>query len=270
MGLWPVRIDPSQIDQILANLCVNARDAISGVGNIIIETDNRSFDEDACESLADCEPGEYVMLAVRDTGSGMSAEALAHLFEPFFTTKGVGEGTGLGLAMVYGAVRQNRGFIHVQSEPGEGTTFRIYLPRHLARAEEQPRTPASIPETRGQETILLVEDELSILNMTRLMLEKLGYTVIPAKTPGEAMHLAREHSGNLHLLITDVIMPEMNGRDLARNLLSLYPDIKRLFMSGYTADVITHSGVLEEGVHFLQKPFHSKALAAKVREALER
>ncbi len=270
MGLWPVRIDPSQIDQILANLCVNARDAISGVGNIIIETDNRVFDEDACEGLVDCEPGQYVMLFVRDTGSGMSAEALEHLFEPFFTTKGVGEGTGLGLAMVYGAVRQNRGFIHVQSEPGEGTTFRIYLPRHLARVEEHPRAPASTPASRGQETILLVEDELSILNMTRLMLEKLGYTVLPAKTPGEAMHLAREHSGRIHLLITDVIMPEMNGRDLAKSVLSLYPDIKRLFMSGYTADVITHSGVLEEGVHFLQKPFHSKALAAKVREALER
>jgi CheY-like chemotaxis protein len=180
----------------------------------------------------------------------------------------VGQGTGLGLATVYGIVKQNHGFINVYSEPGRGTTFQIHLPRHTERAVG-PGGEAAVPTPgRGHETILLVEDEASILRVSRRLLENLGYTVLAAATPGEAMQLAREHAGEIHLLITDVVMPEMNGRDLARNLLSQYPNLRRLFMSGYTANVIAHHGVLDPGVHFLQKPFTIPALADKVREVL--
>ena len=193
---------------------------------------------------------------------------LAHIFEPFFTTKEIGKGTGLGLATVYGIVKQNNGFINVYSEPGQGTTFTIYLPRHAGKAAQARTEGAAEPAARGHETILLVEDEPAILKLTTTMLEQQGYTVLAAGTPGEAIRLAEEHAGEIHLLMTDVVMPEMNGRDLAKNLLSLYPNLKRLFMSGYTADVIAHHGVLDEGVHFIQKPFSMKDLAAKVREAL--
>jgi PAS domain S-box-containing protein len=268
--LWPVKMDSSQIDQVLANLCVNARDAIDGVGKVTIETDNIAFDEAYCADHAGFVSGEYVMLAVSDDGRGMEKEVLEHLFEPFFTTKGVGEGTGLGLATVYGIVKQNQGFINVYSEPGTETTFRIYLPRHVGKAAQARLEGPAEPVSSGQETVLLVEDESAILNMGRKMLEKLGYLVVTAGTPGEAIRLAEEHAGEIHLLRTDVVMPEMNGRDLARRLLSLYPDLKRLFMSGYTANVIAHRGVLEEGVHFIQKPFSMKDLGFKVREALER
>ena len=268
-GLWPVRVDPSQIDQILANLCVNARDAIADVGKLTIETANSDFDADYCAAHAGFGPGEYVRLAVSDDGCGMDEETLAHVFEPFFTTKTVGEGTGLGLAMVYGIVKQNDGFINVCSEPGHGTTFTIYLPRYVGKAEQARGEDAGEPLVRGQETILLVEDERAILEMTTEMLELHGYVVVAALTPGEAIRMAREHTGDIHLLMTDVVMPEMNGRDLAKNLLSIYPHIKRLFTSGYTADLIAHRGVLDDGVHFLQKPFSMKGLAAKVREALE-
>ena len=210
-----------------------------------------------------------MQLAVSDDGCGMDEETIRRLFEPFFTTKAVGEGTGLGLATVYGIVKQNNGFIAVDSEPGEGSTFTIYLPRHVAAAEpvEQEGRPA--PAARGRETILLVEDEPAILRLAARMLESQGYNVVAASGPGEAIRLAREHRGEIHLLITDVVMPEMNGRDLAKNLLSLYPQIRRLFMSGYTSDVIAHQGVLDEGVHFIQKPFTTQELAARVRGALE-
>ena len=268
-NLWPVKIDPSQIDQILANLCVNARDAIAGVGKVTIETTNIAFDEGYCADHAGFVPGEYVLLAVSDNGCGMDKETLAKLFEPFFTTKEMGKGTGLGLATVYGIVKQNNGFINVYSEPDQGTTFKIYLPRLRGKAEEMRTEGAAGPAMRGQETILLVEDEPAMLELTRTLLEMQGYTVLAASTPGEAIRLAREHAGEIHLLITDVVMPEMNGRDLAKNLLSLYPNLKRLFMSGYTANVIAHHGVLDEGVHFIQKPFSRKDLAAKVREALD-
>ena len=196
-----------------------------------------------------------MLLAVSDDGCGMDKETLAHIFEPFFTTKGVGKGTGLGLATVYGIVKQNNGFINVYSEPGQGTTFTIYLPRHAGKAEQARTEGAAEPAARGHETILLVEDEPAILKLTTRMLEQLGYTVLAASTPGEAIRLAREHAGEIHLLMTDVVMPEMNGRDLARNLLSLYPHLKCLFMSGYTADVIAHHGVLDEG-----RAFHPEAV----------
>ncbi|MFI5380950.1 MAG: ATP-binding protein, partial [Tepidisphaerales bacterium] len=267
--LWPVHVDPSQLDQILANLCVNARDAIEGVGEITIETGNIALDEGYCARHAGLLPGEYVTLTVSDTGSGMDRETQSHLFEPFFTTKGVGAGTGLGLATVYGIVKQNNGWINVDSKLGRGTTFTIYLPRHVNKAGPTLSDGATQSVVRGHETILLVEDESLILTMTTTMLQKQGYTVLAAGTPGEAIRLAREHAGEIHLLMTDVVMPEMNGRDLARNLLSLYPGLKRLFMSGYTADVIAHHGVLDEGVYFMQKPFSMSRLSVKVRQALD-
>jgi PAS domain S-box-containing protein len=268
-NLGPVRIDPSQIDQLLANLCVNARDAIKGVGKITIETDAAAFDDAYCTEHAGFTSGEFLLLVVSDNGCGMDPETIGHLFEPFFTTKELGKGTGLGLASVYGAVKQNNGFINVYSEPGQGTTFKVYLPRHTAKSMVPlPEQAAGRPLERGHEIILLVEDEPAILKMTTKMLERLGYTVIGAATPGEAIRLARENTGRIDLLMTDVVMPEMNGRDLAENILSIYPGIKRLFMSGYTANVIAHHGVLDAGVHFIQKPFSRKDLAARVREAI--
>jgi PAS domain S-box-containing protein len=267
--VWPVKMDPTQVDQILTNLCVNARDAIVDTGKVTIETGKASFDEEYCAHHAGFVPGEYVLLAVSDNGCGMDEETQAHLFEPFFTTKEVGKGTGLGLAMVYGVVKQNNGFINVYSELGQGTTFKIYLPRHLDKTVFLPKNKLDKPSERGHETILLVEDEPAILEMSTIMLERLGYTVLAAGTPGEAIRLAQEHPGRIDLLLTDVIMPEMNGRDLAKNLLSIYPDIRRLFMSGYTASVIAHHGVLDQGVHFIHKPFSMKDLGEKLREALE-
>ncbi len=268
--LWPVKVDPTQIDQILANLCVNARDAIADVGKITIETENIAFDADYCENHVGFTPGDFVMLAVSDNGCGMDKETLANLFEPFFTTKEVGEGTGLGLATVYGIVKQNNGFINVYSEPGEGTTFKIYLPRHAGEIEEAfSESPAELPLGMG-EIVLLAEDEPTIIEMVKMMLENLGYQVLTADTPGRAMDLAREYAGKIDLLMTDVVMPEMNGRNLAEKLRMLYPDLKILFMSGYTANVIAHRGVLDEGVQFLQKPFSMKDLAAGVREALDK
>lgn len=267
--LWPVNMDPSQLDQMLANLCVNARDAINGIGKIIIETRQVTFNEDYCPQLPDAVPGEYVVLVVCDDGCGMDTETLANIFEPFFTTKSVGEGTGLGLATVYGVVKQNGGFITVDSEPGRSTTFRVYLPRYVGKNIQKKTESLPEPAAIGNETILLVEDVQEILDVTAMLLKSVGYTILPAITPGEAMRLAREHAGEIHLLITDVVMPEMNGRDLARNLLSLYPNIKRLFMSGYTADIIASQGMLEFDVNFLQKPFSMKVLTDKVREVLE-
>lgn len=266
--LGPVKMDPSQIDQILANLCVNARDAVKGVGKITIETGAAEFDKDYCAEHAGFLPGEYVLLAVSDTGCGMAEETVRHVFEPFFTTKEVGKGTGLGLATVYGAVKQNNGFIHVYSEPGRGTIFRIYLPRHMEGMTVPPNKASTKPAACGSETILLVEDEPAILRMASMMLERLGYTVIAAQNPGEAVRLADAHASPIDLLMTDVVMPEMNGRDLAQTILSIYPDIKCIFMSGYTADIIAHHGVLDEGVHFIQKPFSTKDLGAKLRTVL--
>jgi PAS domain S-box-containing protein len=268
-NLGLVNMDPSQLDQILANLFVNARDAIADTGKVTIETDTVGIDEAYCKMHTDFVPGEYVMLAVSDNGCGMDAETMAHLFEPFFTTKEMGKGTGLGLAMIYGIVKQNSGFINVCSELGQGTTFKVYLPQHGGNAVPTPQEDTTGSVARGNETILLVEDEPMILDMTKAMLELHGYKVLPAPTPGEAIRLAQEHAGDLHLLMTDVVMPEMNGRNLAKNLLSLYPKLKCLFMSGYTANVIAHQGVLDEGVHFIQKPFSVNDLAAKTREALD-
>ncbi|MEI6033246.1 MAG: CHASE domain-containing protein [Verrucomicrobiae bacterium] len=265
-GLWPVKMDPTQVDQIVINLCVNARDAIADVGAITIETRNKTLDEDYCANRIGAVPGEYVQISVSDSGCGMDKPTLSHIFEPFFTTKEIGKGTGLGLATVYGIVKQNHGVINAYSEPEHGTTFTVSLPRHRGEAEP-PNPEPKVPE-RGRETILLVEDEPAILNMTKEVLERLEYTVLAASSPAEAIGLAESHPGAINLLITDVIMPEMNGKDLGKKLLDLSPSLKCLFMSGYTANVLSPHGVLNPDVHFIQKPFSMGELSAKVREAL--
>lgn len=267
-GTLPIYIDPSQIDQILTNLCVNARDAISGVGNIIIETHAVTFNKTHCPDHSEIMPGEYVQLIISDNGCGMDKETLDKIFEPFFTTKESGKGTGLGLATIYGVIKQNDGHIYVTSKPGQGTSFRIYLPMHMSETTGlQDKTPA-IQGAPGHETILLVEDEPAILDMAQLMLESMGYRVLSASTPGEAIHLAKEHTGEIHLMITDIVMPEMSGLDLAKIILSLHRGIRRLFMSGYSGDVIAQQNIPEEDFNFIQKPFSIHELDIQVRRAL--
>ena len=267
-GGWPVKIDPSQIDQILANLCVNARDAIADVGRVTIETENIRFDEEYCADHPGFVAGEYVLLAVSDDGCGMDNKTLENIFEPFFTTKEVAKGTGLGLAMIYGIVKQNEGFVNVYSEPGKGTTFRVYFARHYeAPISVEKHVVDEIPHGTG-ETVLVVEDEAAILKLTGRILDNQGYKVLLASNPTEAMAQVRELPGEVDLLITDVVMPEMNGRDLAKKMQADYPKLKVLFMSGYTANVIAHHGVLDAGVQFIQKPFAGRDLARKIREVM--
>jgi len=269
LDLWKVKIDPSQVDQILANLVVNARDAIFGVGAVTMRTENVVIDDSNRAENPEFIPGQYVLLTVSDTGAGMTQEVRENIFEPFFTTKEVGKGTGLGLSTVYGIVKQNDGFIYVASEPGEGTTFRIYLPRFEAETAQVPSEHVAVLRPTGTETILLVEDDEAILNLGKIILENLGYTVLAARTPGHAIHLAEEHPGDIRLLITDVVMPEMHGRELAEKLSAIRPNLKCLYMSGYTADVIAHRGILDEGLNFIQKPFGGDDLAARVRQMLD-
>ncbi|WP_300457302.1 PAS domain S-box protein [Desulfobacula sp.] len=269
INLWSIKIDPSQIDQILANLCVNAKDAIKDVGKVTIETDNVIFDMDYCLKYNGFVPGDYVMIAFSDNGCGMDKEILGNLFEPFFTTKGIGEGTGLGLATVYGIVKQNNGFINVYSEVDKGTTFRLYFPRHAGKVHLAEKPVSKKTDETGWKTILLVEDEEAILKMATLMLERLGYSVIAASNPMEALKIGKSHAKQIHLLITDVVMPGMNGRELSKEMYKHFPDLKCLFMSGYTANVIAHHGVLDDDMQFIQKPFSRQDLAAKVREVLD-
>ena len=267
--LWTVKMDPTQIDQLLANLSLNARDAIGGVGHIILETSNVVLDESYAETHVGLLTGEYVMLAVSDDGCGMDKETLDHIFEPFFTTKPLGEGTGLGLATVYGILKQNGGYVNVYSEPQKGTTFRIYLPRHLDAQRSEEEWKPQHPVARATGTVLLVEDEEALLLSGRRLLESLGYSVLPAITTALALQTAQNHEGTIHLLMTDVIMPEMNGHDLWQHVSALRPGIKCLFVSGYTADLIARHGVLNEGVHFLQKPFSRQDLALKIQQVLQ-
>jgi PAS domain S-box-containing protein len=268
--LWHIRIDPSQVDQLLANLMVNARDAIREAGKITIKTDNVKIDQAFCAAHPGITPGDYVLLMVNDDGCGMDQETLAHIFEPFFTTKDKDKGTGLGLATVYGIVKQNHGYIEVDSEPGRGATFGVYLPRFRAAKSDFIDNKTVQPEPKGgTETVLFVEDEQAILRLGTRILKRLGYTVLNAETPAEALHLAETHPGEIHLLITDMVMPGMNGWELARKLSAIRPDVKCLYISGYTADVIAKHGILEENLHFAQKPFTVSELAARVREALQ-
>jgi nitrogen-specific signal transduction histidine kinase/ActR/RegA family two-component response regulator len=266
--LWPVKIDPTQLDQILANLCTNARDAIDGVGRLTIETRSVQADAALCAPHPGFVPGPYVRLSISDTGGGMDARTRENLFEPFFTTKSVGEGTGLGLATVYGIVKQNKGVIYVDSVTGKGTTFHIYLPREAAPVEKPLRTTA--PDVvGGRETVLVVEDEAGILKMSRQILERFGYTVLAAGRPSEALDLVARHPDPIDLLITDVVMPEMNGKALKERIERQLPGIKALFMSGYTTDAVVNRGIVEADVHFIQKPFSVNDLAVKVRAVLE-
>jgi two-component system, cell cycle sensor histidine kinase and response regulator CckA len=267
--IYPVKIDPIQFNQMLMNLCVNARDAISGTGRITIETVRLILDEAYCASNAYFVPGDYVVLIVSDNGCGIAKEIQSKIFEPFFTTKGAGKGTGLGLATAYGIVKQNDGFINVYSEPGRGTTFRIYLPRHeVLTVDSRKPEVDSIPRGLG-EVVLVVEDEAFMLNIIAIMLTDLGYRVLAASTPAEALHFGKEQAGAIHLLMTDIVMPEMNGRELEQHIQKSNPGIRCLFMSGYTANVISHHGVLDKDVHFIQKPFTLKDMAIKVRETLD-
>jgi len=264
-----IMMDPAQMDQILANLVVNARDAIEGVGQVTIETANVEIDQRYADTHPDSPPGRYVRLMVTDDGCGMDRETLNQLFEPFFTTKPVGEGTGLGLATIYGIVRQNQGFINAYSEPSQGTIFRIYLPRYEQEIQpaEEATPRADLPQ--GDGTVLLVEDENSLRALAERILQRLGYSVLSAATPHEALELSAAHDGEIALLVTDVVMPQMNGRDLATVLQTERPGLRCLYMSGYTANVVVHRGVVDEGTHFIQKPFTVEELAVKVRDAIE-
>lgn len=266
-NLWPIKFDPSQIEQILMNLAVNARDAMVNGGTLTIETENSLLDAAFCRKRAGAAPGEFIHLLIRDNGCGMDPDTLEHIFEPFFTTKDAGKGTGLGLATVYGIVKQNDGFIEVVSAPGTGTTFHIYLPR-----SEEALIASDAPEeedlVHGNETVLLVEDEKLVLRIVTGMLETLGYKVLAARNPLEAMAIFEKLEEPVDLVLTDVVMPKMSGKELRDRLVALKPDTRVLFMSGYTADAIAHHGVLEEGVQFLPKPFNIKALSLKIREVL--
>ena len=263
-----VRLDPAQLDQVLMNLTANARDAIGVEGRLTIRTRRVTLGEAECVSREGLSAGAHAVLEVSDTGRGMDAATAAHLFEPFYTTKPVGKGTGLGLATVYGIVKQNGGCVEVDTELNRGTLVRIYLPAVEADVTGSSGETAGGPRP-GTETVLLVEDESAVLRLSKIVLERFGYRVLTAATPGEAIHLFDTHDGPVHLLVTDVVMPEMNGRELAARLRASRSDLKTLFVSGYSASALAPRGVLDEGVHFLQKPFSLEDLAASVREALD-
>jgi PAS domain S-box-containing protein len=266
--LGAIRADPGQIEQAVMNLVLNARDAIKSGGKITIETANVTLDEDYARGHAGARPGPHVMLAVSDTGEGISPEILTHIFEPFFTTKEQGRGTGLGLSTVYGIVKQSGGNVWVYSQPGWGTTFKIYLPRMEGPVPSPVESPQP-PVTSGAETVLLVEDEPALRDLIKIALTRSGFTVLAAPSPADALTLSRGHTGALHLLLTDVIMPGMDGPALAKQVKKERPDIKVLFMSGYATNFIMHDGVVDPGTNFLEKPFHPRTLLSKVREVLD-
>jgi CheY-like chemotaxis protein len=266
--LGRIRADRGGIEQVIMNLAVNARDAMPSGGMLTIETANVTIDEAFARQHLGSKPGRYVFLGVTDSGMGMSADTRARIFEPFFSTKAQGKGTGLGLSTVLGIVQQAGGGIWVYSEVGRGTTFKVYLPRVDAELDETPdaTTPITV---RGTETVLLVEDEEQVREVARRILERNGYSVLVAESTSDAIALADRHASDLHLLLTDVVMPQMSGADLATHIAAKRADLKVLFMSGYTDGSILSQGVLDEGVHFVQKPFTSELLARKVRTALD-
>ncbi len=266
--IWPVFFDPDQIVQILTNLCVNARDAIEGVGEILIETQKATFDLAYCANYQDFLPGEYVCISVCDTGSGMDKATQKRIFEPFFTTKETSKGTGLGLSTVYGIIKQNNSFINIYSEPGQGSTFKIYIPRFQGKTSESLEIQKSEPICLEMGMVLLVEDEPRLLNISKVILEELGCQVLAAGSAAEAIEFTENEALVIDLLITDVVMPEMNGRELASYIMNIRPTIRCLFMSGYTADIIAHKGILDVGINFIQKPFTLQDLAVKIRQVM--
>jgi two-component system cell cycle sensor histidine kinase/response regulator CckA len=268
-GLGTIKADPSQVEQVLMNLVVNARDAMPNGGKLIIETCNAELDQKYASEHVSVKPGPYVMLAVSDTGVGMSAETVAHIFEPFFTTKGAARGTGLGLATTYGIVKQSGGYIWVYSEPGQGTTFKVYLPRFDEEAEASAAAKVKTAAPKGNETILLVEDDEAVRELTEMVLKTYGYNVLVAEEPQHAQKLSDTPGLDIALVLTDVVMPSMSGRELVKRLTDKHPHLRVLYMSGYTDNVITSGGVLEPGLAFLQKPFTPILLANKVREVLD-
>jgi PAS domain S-box-containing protein len=268
LEIWPIRIDPVQVDQVLTNLCVNARDAIDSRGQITIELANVHWPAGIDSEIP---AGDYILLAVSDNGHGMDEDTLAHVFEPFFTTKGVGEGTGLGLSTVYGIVSQNKGYIRANSELGQGTVFAIYLPRYHGEYKDTASSTPSIKAVslpQGNETVLLVEDDPALLEIGSTMLRELGYTVFTAGRPNEGVRMAKEAKGNIDLLLTDVVMPQMTGPELAAQVTRSNPSCRVLYMSGYAAENITQRGVLDERIHFIQKPFSLRELGEEVRRVL--
>ena len=271
LSLGRVRADPGQVQQVLMNLAVNARDAMPSGGTLLIRTENVQLGEDYAQQHSEVKPGAYVLMEVSDTGIGMDEDVKAHLFEPFFTTKKPGEGTGLGLATVYSIVKQSGGSIRTYSEPGEGTTFRIYLPRieeGVSPQADQPRaTPASL---RGTETILVVEGQEDLRKMVRVVLTNYGYHVLEAGNPGEALLVAERHSGPIHLALPDVVMPGMDGRELTGRLKALRPRMEIIFMSEYSEPVMIQRGILDLDAGYLLKPFSPEALATRLREVLGR
>jgi PAS domain S-box-containing protein len=267
-SLWPVKADPGQLEQVLLNLAVNARDAMPNGGVLTIETANVEMDSTSAQTHFPLPPGRYVLLAISDTGIGMDAETQARIFDPFFTTKEKGKGTGLGLAMVYGIVKQSGGYIWVYSEVGKGTTFKIYLPRTEEEVEESGPGRSGFKAQLGTETLLLVEDEDAVRVLVRNVLREKGYRILEASRGEEALELAGQYGGPIDLLVTDVVMPQMNGRELARRLADLLPQIKVLYISGYADNAVWYQGGLDSGGAFLQKPFSPEALARKVREVL--
>jgi CheY-like chemotaxis protein len=268
--LGQVRADRSQIEQVVLNLVLNARDAMPGGGKITVETSNIDVDEEFSERHPAVPVGQYVALTVQDTGAGMDADTQSHLFEPFFTTKPKGSGVGLGLSTAYGIVKQSDGYIWAYSELGVGSTFTVYLPRVEAEPVAAERAAEAGEPAGGTETVLIVEDEEAIRSLARRFLERRGYRVLDAHNGPDALRVAKKHNGPIHLLLTDVVMPLMSGREVAFQLAAERPDMKVVYMSGHTEDAIVHHGVLDEGVAFLQKPFSQNALAAIVREVLDR
>jgi CheY-like chemotaxis protein len=267
--LGRVHADPSQIEQILMNLAVNARDAMPHGGNLTMGTANAYLDTEYTRTHPEVSPGPYVLLTVSDTGCGMDKETVCRIFDPFFTTKEKGVGTGLGLSTVYGIAKQHQGHIEVYSEPGRGTTFKVYLPRVHEPLEVELKSPAFREERSGTETVLVVEDDEIVRGLACEVLEMLGYTVLKAADPMEALDICLQHAGTIDLLLTDVVLPQMDGRSLFNRVSPMHPETKVLYISGYTEDFVVRHGVLDRGVHFLQKPFTLNSLACKVRGVLE-